>query len=119
MYDVPLYPTNNYPLYEATANNDKVKLKNVTWCMGDKPCKTIRKAAGCWTETTRWTGTHPLDFSRIVCHTNSMINEPTTLDLDALELEDIYPDLEADSYADAIMADLGLSSDAALFGIIN
>ena len=48
-----------------------------------------------------------------------MINEPTTLDLDAIELEDIYPDLEADSYADAIMADLGLSSDAALFGIIN
>ena len=48
-----------------------------------------------------------------------MINEPTTLDLDSIELEDIYADLEADDYADAIMADLGLSSDAALFGIIN
>ena len=54
-----------------------------------------------------------------MCHTNSMINEPTTLDLDALEAEDIYANLEADDYADAIMADLGLSSDAALFGIIN
>ena len=48
------------------------------------------------------------------------------LDIDALLIddcidaqEDIYPDLEADDYADAIMADLGLSSDAALFGIIN
>ena len=48
-----------------------------------------------------------------------MINEPTTLDLDALEAEDIYASLDADDYADAIMADLGLSSDAALFGIIN
>ena len=48
-----------------------------------------------------------------------MMNEPTTADLAALEAEDIYADLEADDYADAIMADLGLSSDAALFGIIN
>ena len=52
-YDVPLYPTDNYPLFEATAQSDKVKLKNVTWCMGDKPCKTIRKAAGCWVNVTR------------------------------------------------------------------
>ena len=53
MYDVPLYPTDNYPLFEATANHDKVKLKNVTWTLGDKPCKTIRKAAGCWVNVTR------------------------------------------------------------------
>ena len=52
--------------------------------------------------------------------------------LDDTELDsfiDIYADdyskhdtkceLFGDSYADAIMADLGLSSDAALFGIIN
>ena len=55
-----------------------------------------------------------------------MMNEPTTADLDALEAaellrstEDIYADLEADDYADAIMADLGMSSDQALFGIYN
>ena len=53
-----------------------------------------------------------------------MIKEPTTADLAALEAaelhsEDIYANLDADDYADAIMADLGLSSDAALFGIIN
>ena len=48
-----------------------------------------------------------------------MINEPTTLDLDSLEAEDIYSELHAEDYADAIMAELGLSSDAALFGIIN
>ena len=55
-----------------------------------------------------------------------MMNEPTTADLAALEAaellrstEDIYANLDADDYADAIMADLGLSSDAALFGIIN
>ena len=55
-----------------------------------------------------------------------MIKEPTTADLAALEAaellrgtEDIYANLEADDYADAIMADLGLSSDATLFGIIN
>ena len=45
-----------------------------------------------------------------------MINEPTTADLNALELEDIYSELQADDYADAIMADLGISSDRALFG---
>ena len=48
-----------------------------------------------------------------------MINEPTNADLNALEAEDIYSELHAEDYADAIMADLGLSSDAALFGIIN
>ena len=64
-------------------------------------------------------GTQALDFCPILCHTNSMMNEPTTLDLAALEAEDIYANLEADDYADAIMAELGLSSDAALFGIIN
>ena len=48
-----------------------------------------------------------------------MMNEPTTADLAALEAEDIYANLEADDYADAIMAELGMSSDQALFGMYN
>ncbi len=27
------------------------KLKNTTWTLGDKPCKTMKIATGCWTDT--------------------------------------------------------------------
>ena len=52
-YDVPLYPTNNYPIYEASTTSPKRKLKALTWTLNDKPCKTMRKAAGCWVDVTR------------------------------------------------------------------
>ena len=28
------------------------KLKNVTWVLGDAPCKTLKNAAGCWVDKT-------------------------------------------------------------------
>ena len=31
------------------------KLNNVTWVLGDKPCKTLKMAAGCWTDDNRIT----------------------------------------------------------------
>ena len=61
MYDVPLYPTKTYPLFEATrglaegstAQQQRKQLKPVTWCLGDKPCRTLRKQAGAWVDVTR------------------------------------------------------------------
>jgi len=29
-----------------------MKLNNVTWVLGDSPCKTLRKSAGCWVDQT-------------------------------------------------------------------
>ena len=43
-----LYPTHNYKLWEESTNKRK-KLKNVTWCLGDKPCKTLTKGIT-WTD---------------------------------------------------------------------
>ena len=60
-YDVPLYPTKTYPLFEATAQQqrqqretscERTRLKPVTWCLGDKPCRTLRKQAGSWVDVT-------------------------------------------------------------------
>ena len=31
------------------------RLKNTTWTLNDKPCKTLRAAAGCWTDAPRTT----------------------------------------------------------------
>ena len=31
------------------------RLKNTTWTLNDKPCKTLRAAAGCWTDVPRTT----------------------------------------------------------------
>jgi len=28
------------------------KLNNVTWVLGDTPCRTLQKAAGCWVDQT-------------------------------------------------------------------
>ena len=28
----------------------KQKLRNVTWVLGDKPCKTLKTSAGCWVD---------------------------------------------------------------------
>ena len=70
MYDVPLYPTKTYPLFEATrglaegstaqqqrkqreTSCERTRLKPVTWCLGDKPCRTLRKQAGSWVDVTR------------------------------------------------------------------
>ena len=52
MYDVPLYPTTTYPLFEASAQQQRKQLKPVTWCLGDKPCRTLRKQAGSWVDVT-------------------------------------------------------------------
>ena len=45
----PLYPTHTYPIFEqstttvqsAAPTTGRKKLKAVTWCMGDKPCRTL------------------------------------------------------------------------------
>jgi hypothetical protein len=29
-----------------------MKLNNVTWVLGDSPCKTLRNSAGCWVDQT-------------------------------------------------------------------
>lgn len=31
------------------------QLKATTWVLGDKPCKTMKMAAGCWTDQNRIT----------------------------------------------------------------
>jgi len=48
----PLYPTSTRQVY-ATEVKGKKKLKNVTWTLGNKPCKTLKKSVGCWTDLTR------------------------------------------------------------------
>jgi hypothetical protein len=47
----PLFPTSTRQVY-ATEVKTKKKLKNVTWTLGDKPCKTLKKSAGSWTDVT-------------------------------------------------------------------
>lgn len=48
-----LLPTNEVgpPLNAMKATTVRKPLKAVTWVMGDKPCRTFKLAAGCWTET--------------------------------------------------------------------
>ena len=31
----------------------KIKLKETTWVLGDKPCKTLKMSTGCWANTTK------------------------------------------------------------------
>ena len=51
---------------------------------------------------------------------DTMLTCPYEIHLDEHELQaDAYYDLAGDDYADAIMADLGMSSDQALFGMYN
>ena len=65
-----------------------------------------------------------LDKPSILCHTNSMkntkpmtkldqrlaelcaVSQPTIAELEAVSVEEIYPDLVGDAYADAMLADL-------------
>ena len=43
----PLYPSHRYQLWEesvsrvASSRSPRKPLKAVTWCLGDKPCKTL------------------------------------------------------------------------------
>ena len=59
MTNEPLFPTNTNQVYAtevrgATASHKtRKRLSNVTWTLGDKPCKTLVKATGCWTDVTR------------------------------------------------------------------
>jgi hypothetical protein len=45
----PLYPTHTYPVFEQSTNSGRKKLKAVTWCMGDKPCRTLSRPIT-WTD---------------------------------------------------------------------
>ncbi len=38
----PLYPTNHYSLWAESVEHQRKKLKPVTWCLGDAPCRTLR-----------------------------------------------------------------------------
>ena len=38
----PLYPSNRYQLWsDSIEKSSRQRLKAVTWCLGDKPCKTL------------------------------------------------------------------------------
>ena len=45
-----LSPSNRYELFEKTRGK---KLRNTTWCLGDKPCKTLVKQSGSWVDITK------------------------------------------------------------------
>ena len=34
------------------AATPKKRLSNVTWVLGDAPCKTLKMSAGCWVDQT-------------------------------------------------------------------
>jgi hypothetical protein len=34
-----------------TTTTPRKKLRNVTWTSNAKPCKTLKAATGCWTDT--------------------------------------------------------------------
>ena len=52
---MPLYSSFAYPIWEAdmAKKKKKSKLSNVTWVLGDKPCKTLKMQAGCYTDITK------------------------------------------------------------------
>ena len=52
---MPLYSSFAYPIWERdmAKKKKKSKLSNVTWVLGDKPCKTLKRQAGCFTDITR------------------------------------------------------------------
>ena len=39
-------------MHHFTANTEpRKKLKEVTWVLGDTPCRTFKRTTGCWAET--------------------------------------------------------------------